>query len=182
MPTYAYMILAAGWLTWVMPFFLRKRSAVETQRLDRRARWGIVLEGVGYSLLWQNRFWERSLDEWRVLLSVCLFALASLLSWSGSRALGRQWRLDAGLNRDHELVRSGPYRIVRHPIYTSMLCLLVGTGLIITPWPMLVLCILLFVLGTEIRIRIEDRLLAASFGDQFETYRNTTSAYIPFVR
>ena len=43
---------------------------------------------------------------------------------TGVGALGRQWRIDAGLNSDHELVQSGPYRIVRHPIYTSMLCLL----------------------------------------------------------
>ena len=101
---------------------------------------------------------------------------------SASRALGRQWRFDAGLNRDHELVRSGPYRVVRHSIYASMLCLLLGTGLIITPWPMFVLSTLVFVLGTEIRIRIEDRLLASNFGGQFDAYRRTTAAYIPFVR
>jgi len=74
----------------------------------------------------RGRFWERPLDEWRLVHAVSLFALASLLSWSASRAPGRQWRFDAGLIRDHVLVRSGPYRVVRHPIYALMLCLLPG--------------------------------------------------------
>jgi len=182
MPTYAYCLLAIGWLSWTMPFFLIKRSGAVTQRIDRRARWGIVLQAVGYSLLWQNPFWERSPGAGRVAASVVFLALASVLSWSGARALGRHWRFDAGLNRDHELVRSGPYRVVRHPIYASLLCMLVGTGLLITPWTMLLPSMALFVAGTEIRIRVEDRLLASSFGDQFAQYRRTTPAYVPFVR
>ena len=46
------------------------------------------------------------------------------------RWTGRQWRFDAGLNTDHRLVTDGAYSVVRHPIYTSMLCLLVGAGLL----------------------------------------------------
>jgi protein-S-isoprenylcysteine O-methyltransferase Ste14 len=182
MPTHVYIVLVAGWLVWMTPFFLIKRTGVKARRVDRRARWGILLEAIAFSLLWQQRFWERSPEPWRLVVSVSLFALASLLSWSGTRALGRQWRVDAGVNRDHELVMSGPYRVVRHPIYASMLCLLVGTGLLVTPWPLLVISLVLFVIGTEIRVRIEDQLLAASFSDRFADYQRTTPAYIPFVR
>ncbi len=182
MPVYAYVILAAGWLIWVTPFFLIKRSGARAEKLDRRARWGIVLEGVAYWLLWQNRFWERSPDLWRLVLSVLFLALASLLSWSSARALGKQWRFDAGLNADHELVKSGAYRVVRHPIYTSMLALLLGTGVMVTPLPMLLFSTVLFVIGTEIRVRIEDGLLASRFGNQFREYQSAVSAYIPFVK
>ena len=42
--------------------------------MDRRARWGIVLQATGYWLLWQTRFWERPTDSWRMLVSVCFFA------------------------------------------------------------------------------------------------------------
>src|SRR5262249_5485242 len=117
MPAYAYVVLAAGWLIWMMPFLLIRRNTAPAAKLDRRARWGVLLELLAYSLLWQNKFWERSLPGWRVVLSVLLFALAALLSWTGARTLGRQWRIDAGLNPDHELVTSGPYHMVRHPIY-----------------------------------------------------------------
>jgi protein-S-isoprenylcysteine O-methyltransferase Ste14 len=182
MPAYAYAILGIAWLTWVTPFFLAKGSGGRAATLDRRARWGIVLQGLAYSLLWQNTFWARSPGVWRVALSVFFLALASLLSWSSARALGRQFRFDAGLNADHQLVKSGAYRVVRHPIYTSMLFLLLGTGFMITPLPMLLFSTLLFVTGTEIRVRIEDRLLASRFGGRFGDYQRTVSAYIPFLK
>jgi protein-S-isoprenylcysteine O-methyltransferase Ste14 len=182
MPAYAYVILAAGWLSWVMPFLLLRRNTGPAAKLDRRARWGILLVAIAYSLLWQNRFWERPLPGWRVPLSILLFTLAAVLSWTGSSALGRQWRIDAGLNPDHELVTTGPYRVVRHPIYTSMLCVLAGTGFIITPLLVLLLSAIVFLAGTEIRVRIEDGLLASRFGEQFQEYRRTVPAYIPFLR
>jgi protein-S-isoprenylcysteine O-methyltransferase Ste14 len=181
MPAYAYAILGAGWLFWAAAFFPVKPNVTPEKR-DRRARWGIVFQAIGYSLLWQNKFWERSPGYWRTVLSVFFFAVAALLSWTGARALGRHWRIDAGLNPDHELVRSGAYRIVRHPIYTSMLCMLLGTGFMITPLPVLLVSTLLFMIGAEIRVRIEDRLLASRFGDQFQDYQKTVSAYIPFLK
>jgi len=177
-----YIIVAVSWLGWVTPFFLARRPGGEARRRDRRARWGIALQAVAYSLLWQNRFWDRPLDRRRILVSVCFFVGASALSWTAARALGQQWRLDAALNKDHELVTSGPYQVVRHPIYSSMLCLLIGTGVMITPWPMMAFSLALFIIGTEIRIRIEDRLLAGNFGDEFHRYRQRVWAYVPFLR
>ena len=94
-------------------------------------------------------------------------ALACILSRTGTRALGRQWRIDAGLSADHELVTRGPHRVVRHPIYTSML-FAIGA-----------VC---FVAGTEIRVHIEEKLLAARFGEQFTAYRRRVPAYVPSVR
>ena len=90
--------------------------------------------------------------------------------------------IDAGLNADHQLVTSGPYGVVRHPIYTSMLCALLGTGFMISKLPLLILAVLVFVAGTEIRVRIEERLLASRFADSFSDYRRNVPAYIPFVR
>lgn len=63
-----------------------------------------------------------------------------------------------------------------------MLCLLLGTGFMITPLPILVVSTLLFIAGTEIRVRIEDRLLASRFGEEFLRYRRAVSAYIPFIK
>lgn len=182
MPVYAYAILAIGWIVWCVPFFLVKRSAQSPQKLDRNARWGIAFQIVGYSLLWQGHFWTRSLGPWRLALALVFFVLAGALSWSGTRKLGRQWRIDAGLNPDHELVRSGVYRIVRHPIYTSMLCLLLATGFLITPLWLFALAAILFMAGTEIRVRVEDNLLSSRFGEEFEVYQKSVSAYLPFSR
>lgn len=182
MATYRYAILALGWVIWVLPFFVTKRISAAAEIVDRRARWGVVIMAVAFSILWQGKFWEASTTVWRVAASVCLLLLAGLLSWTGALALGRHWRIDAGLNSDHELVTSGPYRVVRHPIYTSMLCLLLGTGFMISLLPLLALSVVVFIAGIEIRVRIEDRLLASRFGDGFSDYQRRVPAYIPFVR
>jgi protein-S-isoprenylcysteine O-methyltransferase Ste14 len=182
MPAYGYGVVLAGWLVWVTPFLFVKRGGGKAQQLDRRARWGILLVAISFSLLWQGKFWEMPLPIGKLALAIVLYGLAALLSWTSTRALGRQWRLDAGLNAQHELVTSGPYRIVRHPIYTSILCLLAATGLILTPVPLLAGSIILAVIGTEIRVRIEDGLLESRFGTKFLDYRRSVAAYLPWIR
>jgi len=185
MPVYAYAILAAGWVAWMGRFLLAaaKRPAGPPAKVDRRARWGMLFIAVAYTLVWQGSFWMRSPGPWRIVISSLLFVSASILSWTSTRALGRQWRLDAGLNAEHELVRSGPYGVVRHPIYTSMFCMLLGTGLVLaTPLVLLLPAILLLLIGTEIRVRVEERLLASRFGDQFLDYQRRVPAYIPFLK
>jgi protein-S-isoprenylcysteine O-methyltransferase Ste14 len=182
MPVYAYVVLAIGWLLWLFPFFSGLRSTQPAKVVDRRARWGVLLAAISYAILWEGNFWARPLPGWRAVLSVLFLLLAILLSWTSTRALGRHLRIDAGLDSSHELVRRGPYRFIRHPIYTSMLCVLVGTGLMITPAPLFLVAACVFIAGTEIRVRIEDRLLAGRFGGEFREYQRQVSAYIPFLR
>ena len=76
MPAYAYAILAAGWLFWMTPFLLIKRNRAPGAKLDRRARWGVLLEALAYSMLWWGNFWTRSPQPWRVAISVIFFLLA----------------------------------------------------------------------------------------------------------
>jgi protein-S-isoprenylcysteine O-methyltransferase Ste14 len=181
MPAYGYAILAAGWLLWVAPFFIsRQKSQAPAAKLDRRARWGILFQAIAYTLLWQSPFWAHRPELWRVLASITFFALGPILTWSAIRALGRHWRVDAGLSTDHELVRDGPYRILRHPIYASMFCLFLGTGFLITPLSLLLVATAFLIVGTEVRVRIEDHLLAERFGDEFRTYQSSVFAYLPF--
>jgi len=181
-PSYAYAVLAAGWVIWLTPFLLARRHQERARVIDRRARWGVLLVAISYSMLWQNSFWARPLPAWRFVLSVSFLLSAIVLSWTGARTLGRQWRVDAGLNQDHELIMSGPYKLVRHPIYTSMLGLLFGTGFMVTPLWLLLAAVIVFVAGTEIRIRIEDQLLSSRFGERFREYQSRVPAYIPFLR
>ncbi len=182
MQWWAYVLVLAGIAAWVAPFLLAKRHPELTSTIDKRARWGMLLEMVSFAALWQSQFWMRSVPEWRVALAVAFFAIAAAISWSSVRALGIQWRFDAGLNAEHELVRHGPYAVVRHPIYTSLLCLLCGVGFVVAPWPLLALSIALFVAGTEIRVYVEENLLRGRFGEVFQKYQQSVRAYIPLVR
>jgi protein-S-isoprenylcysteine O-methyltransferase Ste14 len=182
MPIYCYIILVIGWLLWFAPFAINGWHTKSVSSQDKRARWGILLQVIAYSLLWQGKFWLNPSDSLRIALSILFFLLSALLSWTAVRALGRHLRFDAALRADHQLVQSGPYRILRHPIYTSMLCLLLATGFMVTPPLLFLIAIVIFLIGSEIRVRIEDHLLAARFGDQFYTYQHSVAAYIPFLR
>jgi protein-S-isoprenylcysteine O-methyltransferase Ste14 len=175
-------ILAAGWVAWASPFFLNRRSGATAETVDRRARWGIAITAIGFALVWQMKWWIRDPAAWRIAAGALLLAAGAALTWTSAFALGRQWRFDAGLNADHALVQSGAYRLVRHPIYTSMLCMMLGTGLLRVPAVIIVLALVFGIAGTEIRVRIEDGLLAARFGQTFEEYRRRVHAYIPFAR
>jgi len=182
-PLYGYIIVVVGVVLWMSPFVRTGWSTSATQSVDRRSRWGLVLELVGYTLMLQSPFWAMSPERWRVLASVVCFVIAIALAWTATRALGREHlRFDAAIGAEHELVRSGPYSLVRHPIYTSMLCVLWGVGFMAASPLLFVIATAVFLVGTEIRVRIEDRLLAARFGEQFDQYRRSTRAYLPLVR
>lgn len=173
--------VSAAWILWVIPFF-RLPKGGPAQQIDRRARWGIGLEGVGFFFVWSQWAWAHDPAVWRWMAAVPFLIAGPLLSWTSARTLGRQWRFDAGLNADHRLVQEGAYRVVRHPIYASMFALLLGVGFLVTRPAFLAVAIVFFVIGTEIRVRIEDGLLASRFGEAFEAYRRRVPAYIPFVR
>jgi protein-S-isoprenylcysteine O-methyltransferase Ste14 len=181
MPLYAYFLIVAGLVIWFVPFIPAHRKTAPATDVSRRSRWGILLQFLAFTLLWQGHFWLYALPFWRVAVCVVLFALASILSWSSSRALAGQLRVDAALGADHHLVRSGPYALVRNPIYLSMLLVLCAMAVIVAPWQLFLISLLLFIAGTEIRVRTEEKLLASHFGEEFNAYRKSVPAYIPFL-
>jgi protein-S-isoprenylcysteine O-methyltransferase Ste14 len=95
--------------------------------------------------------------------------------------LGKQWALAARLVEGHELIQDGPYRFVRNPIYTGMFGMLVATGLAAGRWFNLLIAIVMFAVGTYIRIRSEERLLRQAFGSKFEVYARDVPALIPGI-
>ena len=181
MPIYAYFLIILGIVVWFYPFVPAHQKTPGASVVNRTSRWGVLLQFLAFTLLWQGHFWTRPLPWWRLLVSILLFALAIALSWTSSRALAGQLRIDAALGADHHLVRSGPYALVRNPIYTSMLLVDCATGVILTPWQLFVPAIVLFVIGTEIRVRTEEKLLSERFGEEFRQYKSRVRAYIPFV-
>lgn len=181
MPAYAYLLIATGVIAWFYPFVPAHRGTAAARVVNSRSRWGLLLQFLAFSLLWQGHFWARSLPIWHAVISVLLFSLAVIISWSSSRALAGQLRIDAALGADHRLVRSGPYALVRNPIYTSMLLVLCAIAVVISGWKLFIAALLLFVVGTEVRVRIEEGLLASYFGEEFQSYKRKVPAYLPFL-
>lgn len=176
------LLVAGGVALWFIPFLMAKQGSSQLASVDRRSRWGMLLEFVGLGLVAASGDWKVPHSSWRIGIAFIFFLLAALLSWTATRSLGRQFRLDAAIGIEHELIRNGPYRMVRHPIYTSMLCLLWAIGLVTTPMLPLAAATAIFLIGTEIRVRLEDRLLEERFGGGFRQYKLSTPAYLPFLR
>lgn len=101
-----------------------------------------------------------------------------LLVWA-RQTLGRNWSQTVSAKQDHELVTSGPYRRLRHPIYTGGLLACIGSAIVVGG-PFVFLLLLLGAIFIW-RVGAEDRLLARQFPDEFPGYARRTNALIPFV-
>lgn len=173
------------WFAWIYPFVFRaphfqKRPSITSSKPSLA---GMALEGLGILTALVFRLPPGSPPgAWRVAAAAIFAALAAVLSWTAVGHLGRQFRIRAGLYEDHKLIRSGPYAVVRHPIFASLLSALLCTLMLLTPWQWCVVSLALFLLGTEIRIRTEEHLLASRFPDEFRHYRHNVPAYLPFLR
>ena len=178
----AYIELVVCWVAWFLPFVLHgpaglKRKAAVT---NRRSLWGLGLEAAGLFVAWFRTREGPGME--RMVVSMALAPLGTALAWWAVAHLGKQLRIQAGLYDDHELVRSGPYGWVRHPIYLALFVMLLATTLLNGGWVKVAVSVVLFLAGTEIRVRMEDRLLASRFGTPFEEYRRRVPAYLPGVR
>jgi protein-S-isoprenylcysteine O-methyltransferase Ste14 len=180
----ASVVLGVFWFAWVYPFIFRAPHNQKRASITRLGptRAGLLLECLGILIAFTCRGPYGVPPWWRLTGAIVLGPIAAVLSWAAVRHLGRQFRVNAGLYEDHQLVTTGPYSIVRHPIYSSLLAILGSTLFLLTPWQWAVLSLALFIAGTEIRVATEDGLLASRFGEQFARYKKRVKAYIPFVR
>ncbi|HEX9544816.1 MAG TPA: isoprenylcysteine carboxylmethyltransferase family protein [Pyrinomonadaceae bacterium] len=123
--------------------------------------------------------------EWLEFLAAAIAIVAAsgsvLLIMSAVKTLGKEWSITARMVQDHQLATKGPYARVRHPIYTGMLGMLIATGLAVSHWIALVAAIVVFAIGTLIRVRIEERLLRETFGQRFEDYARQVPAVVPGI-
>jgi protein-S-isoprenylcysteine O-methyltransferase Ste14 len=181
----AYVVLGACWIAWWLAFVKPQRHAARQKKVVRApsSRWGIFLVMLAYACEWafiQPVGFHKSAAS--LIASMIVGPPSVVLAWRATRHLDKQWRFEAALSEDHDLIKTGPYRWLRHPIYASMMGMLLQTGLAKAWWPLLVAGLVFYVIGTEIRVRAEDRLLASRFGAEFTEYRRTARAYLPFIR
>jgi len=195
-PTSVSLATLAGvvlcWLIFAGIFIFRKRTpkAPEARR-DPRATIGIVLQMIGYFLVWfqlpHTVFLPRVgmlSGAVGLLFAFATVALAIASVWLVAVAvhtLGKQWAFEARLLEGHKLIMEGPYAYIRNPIYTGMLGMLIATGLAMEHWIALVPAIIIFMLGLLIRVRVEEKLLRAQFGQEFDEYANRVPAVLPGI-
>jgi len=170
MPRWLYLwplnFVAAGYLAFGAIFlFMRKRSRGKTRKADRSSVIAIFIQAFAFAIAWMT-----ARKPFTPFLPVTAAAV---------RTLGQQWSLQARVLEHHELIRHGPCRIVRHPIYAGMFGMLVAGSLAHGHWLGLLIASLVYCIGTIIRIRSEEKLLREQFGSAYEEYAREVPAFIP---
>jgi protein-S-isoprenylcysteine O-methyltransferase Ste14 len=102
------------------------------------------------------------------------------LAIGARRALGANWSAAAALKQGHELIRRGPYRVVRHPIYSGLLLAAAGTVAALLPTLQGLACLLILATGLRLKSLGEERLLGERF-PEYAAYRREVKALIPFL-
>jgi protein-S-isoprenylcysteine O-methyltransferase Ste14 len=184
----AAIVMTAGWAGFGVILILGKRGAAPgSAKRDLRSTLGFILQCAAYAVcfIFYRPYFSPIVPVSAVTESILAAISIALTLWSvwfcyaAARALGKQWALMARVIEGHELIRQGPYAIVRNPIYLAMLLMLIAIGMDVSRWPALAVAIVIFIFGTVIRIRTEEKLLRANFGPQFEEYARTVPAFLP---
>jgi protein-S-isoprenylcysteine O-methyltransferase Ste14 len=191
-PTLAFGVVMLSWLAFVVVFalFLRQKApSAPDSRREPTSIVGIALQGIGYVVVWTFRRPQftpiisgSKIAEGALAVLTMVLAMGSVWFVSAAvRMLGKQWSITARVLEGHKLITEGPYSVVRHPIYTGMFGMLLATGLAISHWIGLLIAIVVFAIGTSIRVHSEERLLRGTFGAEFEAYARKVPALIPFL-
>ncbi len=143
---------------------------------------GLLLEGVAILLILSWRKQLSGTSNATALAAIAIALWSVYLASESVRHLGRQWRIKAVVTADHELITTGPYGLIRHPIYLALMGMALSTALLITQTKGLLIALVIYLIGTEIRVYAEDGILRQRFGAEFDNYAHRVKAYLPFVR
>lgn len=117
---------------------------------------------------------------WAFILGLICAVASFKLRWAAIEALGKFWSLHVEIRENHEFVQSGPFRVVRHPVYFSMVLELAATGLLCSAWWMLLVIPIFFVPALILRLRLEEPALVEKFGDLYRDYQRRVPMLIPY--
>ncbi|HVC14511.1 MAG TPA: isoprenylcysteine carboxylmethyltransferase family protein [Acidimicrobiales bacterium] len=169
---------AAFWLYWLVAAFSMKRGRVPWSR-DLGVRAVIVLVVFALYRLGVIRHQHLNTNLWLAALGLFVFAAGLAFAVWARLHIGRNWGTPMTRKDEPELVTSGPYRLVRHPIYSGVLVAGVGTAVAIS-WVWLVAvglagCYFLY------SASVEERYMTEQFPDAYPAYRRSTKMLVPFL-
>ncbi len=155
----------AAWFNLVPRWLLAALAIFVVVRLLPRSAWASVT------------FWNPDL----ALVGAALLIVSTLFALWARLTLGRMWSAVPTVKQHHELRTDGPYRITRHPIYTGILGMLLGSALMAGLGPAL-LTLVVFAALLIYRIPREEQLMTRTFGDAYLRYQHQVPRLVPFLR
>lgn len=186
---YRHLILLV-WLAWALYWLLAAIGTKRTQRAERftsRLIYMLALAAGGLLIAWHRspwgrvldlRLWPRSALAYFIGLVVLVAGLAFCV-WARVH-LGRNWSGNVTVKEGHELIRTGPYAYVRHPIYAGILTGVLGTA-ICSGTLRAALGLVIIAAALIVKLRAEERFMRETFPGQYQQYCEAVPALVPFT-
>ncbi|MGH3852376.1 MAG: methyltransferase family protein [Pseudonocardiaceae bacterium] len=180
--TICWALFALVWLAGAI--YNARRAPAVRERSSAAAQWLIgaviflVLDRITPTRIWRPLMVDA---RWLVVLGLAVLVVSTAFTLWARAELGTMWSSTAVVKDDHVLRTDGPYAITRHPIYTGLLGMLAGTGLIdgLGRW---VVFFGIAVLIAGLKIRAEERLLDRTLGGAYDQYRQRVPLLVPGPR
>jgi protein-S-isoprenylcysteine O-methyltransferase Ste14 len=186
-----YRALGVLWGAWALYWLisaLATKPTVRRESLIRRLGYVLPLM-VGGVLIGDHRapwagwlalrLWGHTAVAPRIGLALVVAGLAFAV-WARVH-LGRNWSGIVTVKEGHELIRTGPYGLVRHPIYTGVITAVLGTA-VISATVRAAIGVLIIAASFVMKSRVEERFMRETFGDRYDRYREAVPALVPFTR
>jgi protein-S-isoprenylcysteine O-methyltransferase Ste14 len=179
-------VINAMWLIllvyWTVNAFGNKKSIYKQSRRSRLV-FLVITTGFIYTIIHIDRLHIRLLPTTLAtqVAGIILSALGIAIAIWARRTLGTNWSGIITLKQDHTLVRTGPYAIVRHPIYSGVLLAAAGTFLALLPTLQGVICLGFIFAGFRLKSLFEEQILSQNFPNQYPQYRREVMALVPFI-
>jgi protein-S-isoprenylcysteine O-methyltransferase Ste14 len=178
------------WMVWLLYWMVsawgvrrNERGETASQRLQTAlvlafGTFLIFARATPFGLL--NHRFVRDTFGLRVAALIMVVAGLGYSVWARVH-LGKFWSSRVTLKEGHQLIQSGPYARVRHPIYSGIALAMVGTALFSGQWRALIGASI-FIVGHWLKSRREEALLTSQFGSIYEEYRRRTGSLVPRLR
>ena len=168
----------AFWAYWLVAAFSTKRGHVPLRR-ELRIRVLLVVGVVTAVRLGVFRGHPLNTNPWRAGVGIALFGFGLAFAVWARLHIGRNWGTPMSQKDDPELVTSGPYHLVRHPIYNGVLVAGIGTAIAISWWWLIAVSLagVYFVYSAT----VEEQWLETKFPDDYPVYKRSTRMLVPFI-
>jgi protein-S-isoprenylcysteine O-methyltransferase Ste14 len=171
---------AAFWIYWLLAAVSMKRGRIQWSReVGVRVVLVVLVILLVRGGVFRHHDHGLNTDPWRAAIGLILFALGLGFAIWARLHIGRNWGTPMTQKVDPELVTSGPYHLVRHPIYSGILLAGVGTAIALA-WLGLILVALVgayFIYSAT----VEERYMAEQFPDAYPAYKGSTKMLVPFI-